>query len=255
MQNLSINDEKLGSSRSAIFAELDEQLRQRIMVIDGAMGTMIQKHKLEEDDFRGVEFKSHPSNLKGDNDLLTLTQPEIILNIHRAYLEAGADFIETNTFNATSVSQTDYNLQHIAYRLNVEAAKLAKRACQEFTESTGVRRYAVGTLGPTSKTLSISPSVENPEFRNVTFDELVKAYDEQARGLLDGGCDILMVETIFDTANSKAALFAIQGLFEGDYEPVPIFVSGTIVDQSGRTLSGQTTEAFCISTGHVKPFL
>ncbi len=255
MDNLSLSDEKVKSGKSKIFSELNDQLSRRIMIIDGAMGTMIQKHKLEEEDFRGVEFKSHKSNLKGDNDILTLTRPDIILNIHRAYLEAGADFIETNTFNATSVSQADYNLQHIAYRLNVEAAKLAKKACLEFTESSGIKRYAVGALGPTSKTLSISPSVESPELRNVTFDELVKAYDEQARGLLDGGCDVLMIETIFDTANSKAALFAVQELFEKDYEPVPIFISGTIVDQSGRTLSGQTTEAFCISTGHVKPFL
>lgn len=235
---------------------MNAELKKRIMILDGAMGTMIQKAKLEEEAFRGEEFKDHPKNLKGDNDILSLTMPELILQIHRDYLEAGSDFIETNTFNGTSISQADYGLEHLAYRLNFESAKLAVKACDEYTEKTGVKRYAVGAVGPTNKTLSISPSVEQPELRNVTFDELVKAYEEQSRGLLDGGCHVLMVETIFDTANCKAALFAIQSLFEsGEYEEVPVFVSGTIVDQSGRTLSGQTTEAFCISTAHAKPFL
>ncbi|KAL5463871.1 hypothetical protein EMCRGX_G032815 [Ephydatia muelleri] len=229
------------------------ELSKRIMVLDGAMGTMIQRHRLEEKDFRGEEFKDHPKNLKGNNDLLCLTQPSIISQIHKDYLNAGADFIETNTFNGTRIAQSDYGTAHLTYRINKTAAGLAKKACQEVEEATGVPRYVVGAIGPTNRTLSISPSVTNPECRNVTFDELVEAYEEQARGLIDGGADILMVETIFDTANAKAALFAIDQLFASKYEPVPVFVSGTIVDKSGRTLSGQTTEAFMISVTHARP--
>lgn len=233
--------------------EIHDALRQRILVIDGAMGTMIQRHKLEEDDYRGEEFRDHECNLKGNNDLLSLTRPQVILEIHKEYLEAGADIIETNTFSGTWVAQADYHLQHICYRLNLESARLARRAADEVTQVTGKQRYVAGAMGPTNRTLSISPSVERPDFRNITFDELVQAYSEQAKGLLDGGVDILLVETIFDTANSKAALFAIQTLFEEDYDPVPVFVSGTIVDKSGRTLSGQTGDAFVISISHAQP--
>ncbi|CAF0738701.1 unnamed protein product [Brachionus calyciflorus] len=236
-----------------ILEDLKRTLTERIMIMDGAMGTMIQRHKLEEKDFRGEEFKNFNRNLKGNNDLLSLTRPDIILNIHREYLDAGAEIIETNTFNGTCISQADYGLEHLAYRLNFEACKLAKKATEEFTLKTGIKRYVAGAVGPTNKTLSISPSVEKPEYRNVTFDELIEAYSEQCRGLLDAGCDILMVETIFDTANCKAALFAIQNLFEKEYQPVPVIISGTIVDQSGRTLSGQTTEAFIISVSHIRP--
>lgn len=229
------------------------ELSKRIMVLDGAMGTMIQRHRLEEKDFRGEEFQDHPKNLKGNNDLLCLTQPSIISQIHKDYLNAGADLIETNTFNGTRIAQSDYGTAHLTYRINKTAAGLAKKACQEVEEATGVARYVVGAIGPTNRTLSISPSVTNPEYRNVTFDELVEAYEEQTRGLIDGGADILMVETIFDTANAKAALFAIDQLFASKYQPVPVFVSGTIVDKSGRTLSGQTTEAFMISVTHARP--
>lgn len=224
------------------------------MFFDGGMGTMIQNRQLEEEDFRGEEFKDHPKPLQGNNDFLSLTQPEIIVEIHKGYLEAGADFIETNTFSGTHIAQADYAAEHLVYRLNKVSAELAKRACNEVTEATGVQRYVAGAMGPTNRTLSISPSVEQPEFRNVTFMELVDAYSEQMRGLLDGGSDVLLVETIFDTLNSKAALFAIETLFEqGEYERVPIFISGTIVDKSGRTLSGQTTEAFVSSVSHTDP--
>uniref|UniRef100_A0AAQ4QCU2 Methionine synthase n=1 Tax=Gasterosteus aculeatus aculeatus TaxID=481459 RepID=A0AAQ4QCU2_GASAC len=234
-------------------SELRAVLQQRIMVLDGGMGTMIQQHKLEEEDFRSEEFKDHPLPLKGNNDLLSLTQPNIIYNIHKDYLLAGADVIETNTFSSTSVAQADYGLEHMAYRLNRASAELARRAADEVTRQTGCKRYVAGAVGPTNKTLSVSPSVERPDFRNITFDELVESYSEQVRGLLDGGADILLVETIFDTANAKAALFAIDLLFQKSYERKPIFISGTIVDRSGRTLSGQTGEAFVVSVSHMNP--
>ncbi|KAM6898711.1 methionine synthase isoform 2-T2 [Lycodopsis pacificus] len=234
-------------------SELKAVLQQRIMVLDGGMGTMIQQHQLEEEDFRGEEFKEHPLPLKGNNDLLSITQPDIVLQIHKDYLLAGADFIETNTFSSTSVAQADYGLEHMAYRLNRESAELARRAADDVAKQTGCKRYVAGAVGPTNKTLSVSPSVERPDFRNITFDELVEAYSEQVRGLLDGGADLLLVETIFDTANAKAALFAIDLLFEKSYERKPIFISGTIVDRSGRTLSGQTGEAFVVSVSHMKP--
>eukprot|EP00111_Clytia_hemisphaerica_P005108 TCONS_00014711-protein len=233
--------------------EVKKTLLERIMIFDGGMGTMIQNLELEEDDFRGDEFKDHSKLLRGNNDLLSLTQPEKIYEIHKAYLEAGADFIETNTFSGTSIAQADYALEHLVYRLNKVSAELARKAADDVTEITGCQKYVAGAMGPTNRTLSISPSVENPGYRNVTFDELVDAYTEQAKGLLDGGADVLLVETIFDTANSKAALFAIESLFEKEYRPVPIFVSGTIVDKSGRTLSGQTTEAFVTSVQHANP--
>ncbi|XP_052767576.1 methionine synthase-like isoform X2 [Mya arenaria] len=223
------------------------------MIFDGGMGTMIQQHRFEEEDFRGSEFRDHLKNLKGNNDLLSLTKPNVIYDIHKSYMEAGADFVETNTFSGTRIAQADYGLESLTYRLNFESAKLAKRAAADVSRATGVMRYVAGAMGPTNRTLSISPSVEHPDMRNVTFDELVEAYTEQAKGLLDGGADVLLVETIFDTANSKAALFAIEELFKVENRSCPIFVSGTIVDKSGRTLSGQTTEAFLISVSHSEP--
>ncbi|XP_058476960.1 methionine synthase [Solea solea] len=234
-------------------SELRSVLQQRIMVLDGGMGTMVQQHKLEEEHFRGEEFKEHTRSLKGNNDLLSITQPDIVYKIHKDYLQAGADIIETNTFSSTSIAQADYGLEHMAYRLNRASAELARRAADDFTKQTGCKRYVAGAVGPTNKTLSVSPSVERPDFRNITFDDLVESYSEQVRGLLDGGADVLLVETIFDTANAKAALFAIELLFEKSYERKPIFISGTIVDRSGRTLSGQTGEAFVVSVSHAKP--
>lgn len=234
--------------------ELAAILSKRIMILDGGMGTMIQSYHFEEEDFRGEEFKNHSKNLKGNNDFLSLTKPHIIEEIHKGYLFAGSDFIETNTFSGTSIAQADYGTEHLVYRINKTSAEIAKKAARDVTAATGVKRYVAGALGPTNRTLSISPSVENPGYRNITFDQLVEAYAEQARGLLDGGSDVLMVETIFDTANAKAALFAIDQLFEKEYQKVPVFVSGTIVDKSGRTLSGQTTGAFVISVSHSNPF-
>ncbi|XP_028287137.1 methionine synthase [Parambassis ranga] len=233
--------------------ELRAVLQQRIMVLDGGMGTMIQQHKLEEEDFRGDKFKNHPMSLKGNNDLLSITQPDIIYKIHKEYLQAGADIIETNTFSSTSIAQADYGLEHMAYQLNRVSAELARRAADDVTKQTGCKRYVAGAVGPTNKTLSVSPSVERPDFRNISFDELVEAYSEQVRGLLDGGADLLLIETIFDTANAKAALFAVDLLFEKGYERKPLFISGTIVDRSGRTLSGQTGEAFVVSVSYAKP--
>ncbi|XP_036427879.1 methionine synthase [Colossoma macropomum] len=245
--------ERGGGEVSSIEAELRETIQKRIMVLDGGMGTMIQQKHLQEEDFRGQEFKEHPKSLKGNNDLLSITQPEVIYSIHKEYLLAGADIIETNTFSSTRIAQADYGMEELAYRLNKASAEVARKAADDVAAQTGVKRYVAGAVGPTNRTLSVSPSVERPDFRNITFDELVEAYAEQVRGLLDGGCDILLVETIFDTANAKAALFAIDMLFEEAYEPRPIFISGTIVDKSGRTLSGQTGEAFVISMSHMKP--
>ncbi|MBN3297059.1 methionine synthase [Amia ocellicauda] len=245
--------EQATSSGSLLQDELTALLQERIMVLDGGMGTMIQQRNLEEPDFRGEEFKEHPKSLKGNNDLLSITRPDIIYKIHQEYLLAGADIIETNTFSSTRIAQADYGLEDLAYRLNKASAEVAKKAASDVADQTGIKRYVAGAMGPTNRTLSVSPSVERPDFRNVSFDELVDAYAEQARGLLDGGADILLVETIFDTANAKAALFAIDQLFEEHYEPRPILISGTIVDKSGRTLSGQTGEAFVISMSHAKP--
>uniref|UniRef100_A0A8C7HTG7 Methionine synthase n=1 Tax=Oncorhynchus kisutch TaxID=8019 RepID=A0A8C7HTG7_ONCKI len=242
-----------GPSRPALEAELRELLGKRIMILDGGMGTMIQERRLEEEHFRGEEFKDHTHSLRGNNDLLSITQSDVIYSIHKEYLLAGADIIETNTFSSTCIAQADYGLGHLAYRMNKVSAEIARKAADDITNQTGCKRYVAGAVGPTNKTLSVSPSVERPDFRNVTFDELAEAYAEQVRGLLDGGADIIMVETIFDTANAKAALFAIDKLFEESYEPRPIFISGTIVDRSGRTLSGQTGEAFVISVSHAKP--
>jgi 5-methyltetrahydrofolate--homocysteine methyltransferase len=234
---------------------MTEAARKRVLIIDGAMGTMIQKYKLSEADFRGERFKDHPSDLQGNNDLLSITRPDIVGGIHWQYLEAGADIIETNTFNSTAVSQEDYNMQHLAYELNVAAARVAKEATERMNLITPDRpRWVAGTLGPLSKTLSLSPDVNNPGYRALTFDDAKAAYKEQAAGLVDGGADILMVETIFDTLNCKSALFAIQELFEERNIKLPIMISGTITDASGRTLSGQTVEAFWISVKHVKPW-
>ncbi len=236
--------------------KLQTILHERILVLDGAMGTMIQKYKLSENDFRGDRFRDHPGELQGNNDLLSLTRPDIIREIHRAYLDAGADIIETNTFSATSIAQADYKMQDLAYELNREAARIAKEAAEEYTnENPDKPRYVAGALGPTNKTASLSPDVNNPGYRAVTFDDLASAYGEQARGLIEGGADILLVETVFDTLNCKAALFAIQELGEEINRDIPIMVSGTIVDQSGRTLSGQTVEAFWISIAHTKNLL
>jgi len=249
-------DGKVPKDRSTTFDYIEKELKSRIMIFDGAMGTMVQMQSppLQEEDFRGEVLKDHGLPQKGNNDVLTLTRPDIVYKIHRQYLEAGSDFIETNTFSGTFIAQADYGLEEYVYQLNRDGAILASLACKDAEAADGRRRLVAGAMGPTNRTLSISPSVEKPEFRNCSFDELVKAYGEQARGLLDGGADILLVETIFDTLNAKAALFSIDLLFsEGGYERVPIFISGTITDRSGRTLSGQTAEAFCISVEHANP--
>ena len=242
------------SSREERRKQLDELTSRRVVILDGAMGTMIQTHKLTEKDFRGTRLAGHPIDLQGNNDLLTLTRPDVIKAIHREYLEAGADIIETNTFNSTTISQAEYKLEHLAYELNFQGAELAREAADEVATETGEPRFVAGAIGPTSRTASLSPDVNNPGFRNVTFDELREAYKEAARGLIDGGSDLLMVETIFDTLNAKAGLFGIQELFDEIGFELPIMISGTITDLSGRTLSGQTTEAFWNSVKHVKPF-
>src|SRR6476646_9970071 len=222
--------------------------------MDGAMGTLIQREGLGEDDYRGERFADWESDLKGNNDLLSLTQPDIIRGIHTAYLEAGADLIETNTFNAQRISLADYAMEDLAYELNVAAARLAREAADERSRRTPDRpRWVLGALGPTNRTASISPDVNDPGMRNVTFDELVEAYLEQARGLVDGGVDLLIVETIFDTLNAKAAIFALETLFEEHDRRWPVIISGTITDASGRTLSGQVTEAFWYSVRHARP--
>ncbi|MCA6372914.1 MAG: homocysteine S-methyltransferase family protein [Cytophagales bacterium] len=216
------------------------------------MGTMIQRHKLEEEDFRGDRFKNHSHLLKGNNDLLSITRPDIIKSIHAQYFEAGADIAETNTFSGTTIAQADYHLEHIVYELNFQSAKIAKEVAVEFTKKEPDKpRFVAGAVGPTNRTLSISPNVNDPGYRAVTFDQLKVAYKEQVKGLMDGGADLLLVETIFDTLNAKAALFGIQELFDEEGKTLPIMVSGTITDASGRTLSGQTTEAFLISVSHV----
>jgi 5-methyltetrahydrofolate--homocysteine methyltransferase len=235
-------------------ADLTAALRERVLVLDGAMGTMIQGYGLSEADYRGDRFADHPDDQQGNNDLLALTQPDIITAIHRAYLEAGSDLLETNTFNAQRISLADYGMQEVAYELNVAAAALARAECDAMTARTPDRpRYVLGTVGPTNRTASISPDVNDPGARNVTFDELVEAYLEQARGLVDGGADVLLVETIFDTLNAKAAIYALETLFEETGRRWPVMISGTITDASGRTLSGQVTEAFWYSVRHARP--
>ena len=233
-------------------ARLPEILAQRIVVLDGAMGTMIQRYQLGEADYRGTRFADHPSDLKGNNDMLQLSKPEVILEIHAQYLEAGADIIETNTFGATTVAQDDYGLGAFAREMNVAAARLARQACNKYS-SADKPRFVAGALGPTPKTASISPDVNDPAVRNVTFDELKTAYYEQASGLLEGGCDLFLVETIFDTLNAKAAIFALDELMEATGERLPVIISGTVTDASGRILSGQTVSAFWHSVRHAKP--
>jgi 5-methyltetrahydrofolate--homocysteine methyltransferase len=235
--------------------QLDDLLRQRILVLDGAMGTMIQRHVLEEADFRGERFADHSHDVKGDNDLLVLTRPDVIAEIHRQYLEAGSDIIETNTFNSTAISQGDYALESIVYELNREGARLAHQACVEWTARTPDRpRFAAGAMGPTNRTLSISPDVNDPAFRALTFDQLSAAYKEQVRGLVDGGCDLILLETIFDTLNAKAAIVAIEEVFEATGVRLPLMISVTVTDRSGRTLSGQMIDAFWVSIAHARPF-
>lgn len=236
-------------------ADIKKLLRERILIIDGAMGTMIQKHKLEEADYRGERFKNWHTDVKGNNDLLSITQPKIIEDIHKEYLEAGADIIETNTFSSTSIAQADYDMQPLAYELNVASAGCARRAADEYTRKNPAKpRFVAGAIGPLNKTLSLSPDVNNPGFRAVTFDEVEQAYTEQIKGLVDGGVDILLIETIFDTLNAKAAISAIKKYFRGqNKQELPIMISGTITDASGRTLSGQTLEAFYTSVMHANP--
>ena len=235
--------------------QLDTLLAKRILVLDGAMGTMIQRHQLTEKDFRGTRLAAHPRELRGNNDLLTLTRPDVIAQIHREYLEAGSDLIETNTFSSTAIAQADYGLEGLVYELNFEGAKLAKAACEEWTARTPDRpRFVAGSMGPTTRILSISPDVNNPAFRAMTFDELREAYKEQVRGLIDGGSDVLLLETIVDTLNAKAGIVAIEEVFEEKGVRLPLMISATITDRSGRTLSGQTIDAFWVSIAHAKPF-
>jgi len=229
---------------------VQQALKERILIIDGAMGTMIQRHKLEEADYRGTRFKDWHSDVKGNNDLLSITQPEIIIAIHLQYLNAGADIIETNTFSSTSIAQADYDMQSLAYELNVASAKCAKEAVKQ----SGKSAWIAGAIGPLNKTLSLSPDVNNPGFRAVTFDEVAASYTEQIKGLVDGGVDIILIETIFDTLNAKAAIYATKNYFRNNNLPeLPIMISGTITDASGRTLSGQTLEAFYTSIAHANP--
>ena len=234
---------------------LDRAVKERILILDGAMGTMIQRHKLDEEGYRGERFKDFDRDLKGNNDLLVLTQPEIIRDIHSGYLEAGADIIGTNTFNAQAISQADYGLEDISHEMNVAAAKLAREAADDWEARTPDRpRYVAGAMGPTNRTASISPDVNNPGFRNVSFDDLVEAYSTQVRGMIEGGVDLILIETVFDTLNAKAAGYAVEEVFDEVGLKLPIMISGTITDLSGRNLSGQTPEAFWYSMRHLRPF-
>ena len=227
-------------------------LSNRILVLDGAMGTMLQRHNFQEADFRGERFRDFPHPLKGNNDLLSITQPDAVREVHRQYLEAGADIIETNTFSSTTVGMADYHLEDLVYELNYESARIAKEECEKFTALNPAKpRFVAGAIGPTNRTASLSPDVNNPGFRAISFDELRVAYKQQCEALLDGGADILLVETVFDTLNAKAALFAIEEIKEERGIDVPVMLSGTITDASGRTLSGQTVEAFLISVSHI----
>lgn len=230
---------------------IQQIIKERILVLDGAMGTMIQRYELSEDDFRKGWFENHTKPLKGNNDLLSLTRPDIIKEIHAAYLEAGADILETNTFSGTTIAQADYDLEDYVYEINYHGAKIAKEVAEEFTAKNPDKpRFVAGSIGPTNRTASLSPDVNDPGFRAISFDELVIAYKQQVNALIDGGCDILLVETVFDTLNAKAALYAIQDVFDDIGSEMPVMVSGTITDNSGRTLTGQTTDAFLISLEH-----
>jgi 5-methyltetrahydrofolate--homocysteine methyltransferase len=242
-------------TRNQRIAALKREAAKRILILDGAMGTMIQRHHLDEAAYRGTRFREHARDLKGNNDLLVLTQPRIISEIHNAYLAAGADIVETNTFNAQAISQADYGLEEITYEINVAAAKLARDAADAWTAKTPDKpRFVAGAIGPTNRTASLSPDVNNPGFRNVSFDALVEAYAVQTRGLIDGGVDIILIETIFDTLNAKAAGFAVEQMFDATGVELPIMLSDTITDLSGRNLSGQTPEAFWYSLKHLRPF-
>ncbi len=233
---------------------IEKLASRRILILDGAMGTMLQRHKLGEHDFRGERLAGHSHDLKGDNDVLALTRPDLVSGIHRAYLDAGADIIETNTFNASAISQADYALEPLVYDINVEAARLARRAADEYSDRDPDRpRFVAGAIGPTNRTLSISPDVNDPSFRAVTFDQVRDAYAEQVRALIDGGVDLLLAETVFDTLNLKAAIIAIQDVFEEKGVELPLMISVTITDRSGRTLSGQTIDAFWTSVAHAAP--
>lgn len=231
---------------------IQKALQQRILVLDGAMGTMLQQYKFTEADFRGERFKDYPTPLQGNNDLLSITQPEAIKTIHAKYFEAGADIVETNTFSSTTIAMADYNMENLVYELNYQSAKLAREVADEFTaKEPNKPRFVAGSIGPTNRTASMSPDVNDPGFRAVTFDDLRIAYKQQVEALIDGGVDLLLVETVFDTLNAKAALFAIEEVKEERQIDIPIMLSGTITDASGRTLSGQTAEAFLISVSHV----
>lgn len=235
-------------------AHLKSEAAKRILILDGAMGTMIQSYRFSEADFRGTRFADWPRDLRGNNDLLNLTQPQAIRDIHAAYLRAGADIVETNTFSCTTIAQADYGMEALAYELNVEGARLAREAAKLVEAEDGRRRFVAGAIGPTNRSASISPDVNNPGFRNVTFDDLVAAYSEATRGLMDGGADLILVETIFDTLNAKAAVVAVEEVFAERGIRLPLMISGTITDRSGRTLSGQTPTAFWYSLRHARPF-
>jgi 5-methyltetrahydrofolate--homocysteine methyltransferase len=233
-------------------ATIQEEIKKRILVLDGAMGTMLQRYNFSEEDFRAERFKDFPHSLKGNNDLLSITQPQAIKAVHAAYFEAGADIVETNTFSGTTIGMADYHLEEYVYELNYESAKIAREVADEFTaKNPNQPRFVAGSIGPTNRTASMSPDVNDPGYRAVTFDDLRIAYKQQVEALLDGGCDLLLVETIFDTLNAKAALFAIEEVKDERNIAIPIMVSGTITDASGRTLSGQTVEAFLVSVSHI----
>ena len=241
-----------------VLSDSEQALRRaianRIVILDGAMGTMIQRYKLTEADFRGERFKDHPKDLRGNSDVLILTRPDVIGAIHREYLAAGADIIETNTFSSTAIAQADYSLEPLAYELNFEGARLAREAVDEWNAKTpDHRRFVAGSLGPMNRTLSISPNVDDPSFRGMTFDQARAAYEDQVRGLIDGGSDLLLLETIFDTLNAKAGIVAIENVFEEKGKRLPLFISVTVTDLSGRTLSGQTLDAFYASIRHARP--
>lgn len=236
---------------------LNQLAQEKILILDGAMGTMIQKYKLTEEDFRGNRFVNHHKLIKGNNDILSLTRPDIIRQIHLEYLQAGADIIETNTFNAQKISLADYDMESLAYEINLESAKCAKNAIEDYRKISGDTispKFVAGAIGPTNRTASLSPDVNDPGYRSVNYDQLVDAYKEQTSGLIDGGADIIIIETIFDTLNAKAALYAVMEVFDEKQIELPIMVSGTITDASGRTLSGQTPEAFFISMSHAPLF-
>ena len=234
-------------------SKIYQVIQKRILILDGAMGTMLQAYNFSEEDFRGDRFKDYPTSLKGNNDLLSLTQPKAITEIHCKYFEAGADIVETNTFSGTTIAMADYNMEDLVYELNYESAKIAKQVANEYTkQNPNKQRFVAGSIGPTNKTASLSPDVNRPEYRAITFEELRVAYKQQVEALIDGGVDVLLVETIFDTLNAKAALFAIEEVKEEKQIDIPIMVSGTITDASGRTLSGQTVEAFLASISHIQ---